>query len=192
MTVEVTVSQSGDFGVTTGSQLVTVPISGSVTLTVATVNDSTDEPNGSVTVTVDVGSGYTVSQSAGTATVAVDDEDPAPVVSKPSISVGDATAGEGDGFVSFTVEMSGAAGGPVTVYYSVFGGTAAAYGDYLPEWGQVTFATGDTSQTVQIPLIDDSARGEGAETFWLRLRLFDTAYATMEDGLAQGTITDND
>ena len=192
LSVTVSVSATGDFGVTPGTHTVMIPTSGSATLTVATTGDSADEADGSVTATVDSGQGYTVSSTSGAATVTIEDDDEAPVVSKPSISAGDASADEGDGFVSFAVKMSGPAAGPVTVYYNVYGGTAAAYDDFLPEWGQVTFAPGDTSKTVQISLIDDSASGEGAETFWLRLLLQDTTHATMEDRIAQGTITDND
>ncbi len=193
LTVDVTVAQSGDFGAATGSRQVTVPTSGSAALTVSTTDDSTDEADGSVTVTVDDGSGYTVSATQASATVAVaDDDDPPPPASKPSISVGDATAGEGDGAVGFTVELSAASAGTVTVYYSMYGGTATAYDDYRPEWGSVTFAPGETSQTVQVSLIDDRTPGEGTETFVLRLRLFDTTHATMGDGQATMTITDND
>ncbi|MXZ85866.1 MAG: S8 family serine peptidase, partial [Acidimicrobiia bacterium] len=82
LSVDVTVSQTGDFGATTGSRAVTVPTSGTATLTVATSDDSADEPDGSVSVTVSSGSGYTVSATQGTASVDVaDDDDPVPVVS---------------------------------------------------------------------------------------------------------------
>ena len=77
LTVSVTVSQSGDFA-SVGPRGVTIT-SGSATLTVSTTNDSTDEPDGSVTATLVSGEGYTVSSSAGSATVAVaDDDDPPP------------------------------------------------------------------------------------------------------------------
>ena len=192
LTVEVTVSQSGDFGVSPGTRTVTVPTSGSVTLTVATTGDSADEADGAVTATVDAGQGYTVSATSGSAAVAVSDDDPPPPASKPSITVGDATAGEGDGAIEFTVELSAASAGTVTVYYSIWGGTATAYDDYRPAWGSVVFAPGETSKTVPVSLIDDRASGEGAETFTLRLRLFDTTHAALTDTSAQGTITDND
>ena len=74
--VTVTVSQSGDFA-SVGQQTVTIPVSGSASFSVATTNDSTDEPDGSVTATLDPGPGYVVSASAGAATVNVaDDDDP--------------------------------------------------------------------------------------------------------------------
>ena len=195
LTVDVTVAQSGDFGVSPGTRTVTIPTSGSVTLTVATADDGADEADGSVTVTVDAGSGYTVSATAGSASVAVADDDPAPpppLSSKPSISVGDATAGEGDGAVEFIVRLSAASSAAVTVYYAANPGTAMPYADYLPDWGRVTFAAGDTSKTVRVSLIDDRTPGEADETFVLKLILSDTAHATLADSQAQGTITDND
>ncbi len=80
LTVNVTVadaSNGGDFVAAgnEGATTVTVPTSGSVTLTVATASDSTDEPNGAVSVTVNTGTGYTVSSSAGSASVNVADDD---------------------------------------------------------------------------------------------------------------------
>ncbi|MYH87323.1 MAG: S8 family serine peptidase, partial [Acidimicrobiaceae bacterium] len=79
LSVSVSVSQTGDFGVTTGSRTVTVPTSGSVLVTVATSDDDIDEVDGSVSVTVNGGSTYTVSGIAGSATVNVaDDDDPPP------------------------------------------------------------------------------------------------------------------
>ena len=61
---------SGDKGMKT----VMIPASGSITYTVATVNDDTDEPNGSVTVTVENGTGYAVG-TPSEATVTVNDEE---------------------------------------------------------------------------------------------------------------------
>ena len=49
-------------------------------MSVATTDDATDEPDGSVTVMVDSRTGYTVSAVAGVATAAVaDDDDPPPM-----------------------------------------------------------------------------------------------------------------
>ena len=82
LTVSVNVSQSGDYGATIGAQTVTIPTSGTYTLSVSTSDDSTDEADGSVTATVNTGTGYTVSSSASAATAAVSDNDDPPSVCK--------------------------------------------------------------------------------------------------------------
>ena len=72
ITVNIGVSQTGDFGATGAA---TVSVSGaSTTYTIATSDDNVDEDDGSVTATVQSGTGYTVG-SASTATVAVADDD---------------------------------------------------------------------------------------------------------------------
>ena len=76
--VTVAITSSGAYGVSTGSQTVTVPTSGTKAFTVATTGDDVDEPDGSVTATVGGGADYDVG-AASTATVAVaDDDDPPP------------------------------------------------------------------------------------------------------------------
>ena len=85
ITVNVGVSENGDFG---ASGAATVTVSGaSTTYTVTTINDNADEADGSVTATLQTGSGYTVSSSQGAATVAVSDDD------VPEVSI---TAGSGN------------------------------------------------------------------------------------------------
>ncbi len=84
ISVKVTVSQSGDFGVTTGSQTVTIPANGTSTLSVPTIGDSVDEPDGSVTATLESGGGYTISSGAGAATVSVADDDDPPGYTPPA------------------------------------------------------------------------------------------------------------
>ncbi len=198
LTVDLTVAQVGDFGVTTGSQSVTVPMSGSVTLTVATANDSTDEVDGSVTVTVGAGSGYTVSQSAGTAAVAVADDDDPLLVADPGFAVHDASGTEG-GALRVRVTLSGAPRtSRVEVYWTTFRGSgsqAATPGaDYSTRArGWLAFGPGDTEKWVQIPLPEDD-RQEPQEHFLVRL-LRVSPYRTgppIADSQATMTITDND
>ncbi|WP_420610236.1 PEP/pyruvate-binding domain-containing protein [Candidatus Poriferisodalis sp.] len=154
LTVNVAVAQSGDFGVATGSQSVTVPTSGSATLTVATTNDSTDEPDGSVTVTADGGSGYTVSSAAGTASVGVadDDDPPAPPAVDPAVSV---TAGgniaEG-GDAAFTITADPAPSSPLTVTVTVsqsgdFGVTTGSRSVTVPASGSATLTVATTNDS---------------------------------------------
>ena len=118
LTVSLAVTQSGDFAASgqTGAREVTIPTGGSASFEVATVNDSADEPDGSVSVTVGAGTGYAVAASPDdTASVAVADDDAAPGV--PALAIGDVRANEGDGFMWFTVTLSPASDRAVSVDY---------------------------------------------------------------------------
>ena len=81
--VTVAVAQSGDWGAATGARTVTVGTTGTATLTVATVDDTVDEPDGAITAAVGTGSGYIVGVP-GAASVSVADDDLPPV---PSVSI---------------------------------------------------------------------------------------------------------
>ncbi|MDE0605974.1 MAG: S8 family serine peptidase, partial [Acidimicrobiaceae bacterium] len=79
LTVWVQAAGQGAFSSSDGRQQVTVSKSGSGTLTLSTVDDGADEPDGSVTATVDSSPRYTVSATADSASVAVaDNDDPLP------------------------------------------------------------------------------------------------------------------
>ncbi len=87
--VTVNVAASGSYGVTTGSQTVTIPTSGTAILTVATSGDTVDEADGSVTVTINTGSNYSINSSASTATVNITDDDAASVYVVPAKLISD-------------------------------------------------------------------------------------------------------
>ncbi len=153
LAVSVAVSASGDFGVLTGSHTVTIPAGqSSATLTVSTSDDSVDEPDGSVTLTLNSGGGYTVG-SLSSQSVQVLDDDDAPQVAAPVVSV---TAGAGvaeGGSALFTVsaDAAPAADLPVSV-------TVAASGDFGVVTGSrtVTIAAGTTSKAFSVATSDDS------------------------------------
>ncbi len=171
--VSVTVSQSGDYGATTGQRTVTIPTSGSVTLTVGTADDQADEPDGSVTATVNAGGGYTVSSSQGAATVSVADDDDAPVV-VPVVSI---TAGGGvteGGSASFTLSASPAPAADLDVTVTLatagdYGVTAGSRTVTIPASGSATLTiatTGDQTDeadgSVTATLVDGTAYDPGA------------------------------
>ncbi len=76
MTVNLAVSETGDFVASSdkGTQTVTIGTSGTATHTVPIVNDSTAESDGSVTVTIKSGNSYRLG-STTSATVTVSDDD---------------------------------------------------------------------------------------------------------------------
>ena len=153
LTVTVGVSAAGDYGIASASRTVTIPTTGSVTLTLATADDSADEPDGSVTVTVNDGAGYTVGSSAS-GTVAVQDDDlPPPAV---SITAAAASITEG-GAASFTLSADRAPDADLTITLSV---TEAAGSDHVAADdegpGTVTIAKGATEASFSVPTVDDA------------------------------------
>ena len=191
--VSVTVSQSGDYGATTGKRTVTVPTTGSVTLTVGTTDDTTDETDGSVTATVNAGSGYTVSSSQGAATVAVADNDDAAPEVEITVTVEAASAVEGD-VLEFRVRLSEASTEEIRIRWN----TAPAYHllddrahmtDYQYAEGELVFAPGVTELTAEVWLEYDDDE-EPDEYFAVEAYLPGTLYPP--DAVGTMTIVDDD
>lgn len=110
----------------------------------------------------------------------------------PSLSLADASVQEGDAgtkLMTFTVTLSAAATGPVTVAYSTADDTATSGSDYVAASGTLTFVAGETSKTIQVTVKGDTVT-EGNETFTIRLA--NASGATIADGSATGTITNDD
>ena len=194
LSVNVTVSQVGDFGATTGSRTVTIPSSGSVTLSIRTTDDSADEADGSVSVAVNASDGHTVSPTWGSASVAVSDNDDAPPLDSPEVLLtGDASIGEGEypNFLEFHVELSRASGEDVTVRYEVRPGTAEPHLDYSGGYGQVVFYAGRTQASLIVRVRDD-ARRECDETLTVVLTEVVGGAVIGNAKTATGTITDDD
>ena len=153
LAVSVTVAANGDYGIAGASRTVTIPTTGSFTLTLATADDTADEPDGSVTVTVTNGAGYRVGSSAS-GTVSIEDDDlPPPAV---SITAAAASVTEG-GDASFTVSADRAPDADLTVTLSV---SEAAGGDHVAADDEgaatVTIAKGGTQVVFSVPTVDDA------------------------------------
>ena len=87
------------------------------------------------------------------------------------LTLNDRTAPEGDAgatAVPITVNLSVPITSPVTVHYSTGGGTATPGIDYTPLSGTLTFATGTTSRTFDVPVIGN-LRVDGDRTVGLTL-----------------------
>ena len=89
----------------------------------------------------------------------------------PTITVSDVTVLEPTGGTvdaTFVVTLSQAATQPVTVRYRTADGSATAPADYRPASGTLTFAPGETSQTVTVKVAGDTVP-EANEVFYLEL-----------------------
>ena len=193
--VSVNVTQSGTFTTQTGKQTVTIGTTGSTSFAVPTDEDTTDEPDGSITATVDTGTGYTVSSSAGTATVNVADDDDAPKKQQnttPTITIGDASAAEGDS-LTFTVSVSPTHSSAITLSYETVDGTAISHADvddYTAASRTVTIPAGDSSATITIATTEDSDI-EINDEFTVVISNPPTG-VTIADDTATGTIRNDD
>ena len=73
------------------------------------------------------------------------------------------------GVATVTVQRVGGFSGALSVEYETTNGTAIAGQDYTASSGTVNFANGETSQTIQIPITNDSTT-EPDETFTVSLK----------------------
>ncbi len=124
--------------------------------------------------------------------LAIDDFAITPLAGPLTASVGDATIVEGDSGVInavFTISLSGPADEPVTVTYTTANGTALAGEDYASTTGSVTFAPGETSIQISVPVIGDTAI-EDDETFTVELT--GASGAALGDASGLGTIVNDD
>ncbi len=186
--VGVTVATVGAFGITAGKRTVTIPTTGSYTLSMATDNDGADEPDGSVTATVDAGDGYTVG-AASTGTVAIADDDlPPPAV---SVAAGSGVIEGGDAV--FTVTADRAVDADLAVALTV---SEAAGSDFVAAAGEgnktVTILAGETSAALTVRTEDDTVdEPDGSVTAALAAGSGYTVASSPKDA-ASVAVADND
>ena len=114
----------------------------------------------------------------------------ATILGPPAASVADATAHEGtDATLDFVVTLTRAPGSAVTVGYATSDATATAGSDYTATRGTLTFAPGETTKTIPVPVLDD-AIDEGEET--MTLTLSSPSGVKLGDAAATGTISNSD
>ena len=158
LSVRVTVATAGDYGVTAGSQTVTIPTTGSAKLRLSTTNDDADEADGSVTVTVHAGDGYTVG-SASSGTVSITDDDDAP---QPEVTIAADAASKtegGDASFTLTADPKPAAALAVSV-------TVATSGDYGVTAGKrtVTIPASGSAKLTLSTTDDSTEEADGSVT----------------------------
>ena len=153
------------------------------TVTVVVLADTDDEDDETLTLELSNSSPAEVEiGTAGTGTIIDDD-------GLPRLSVAGAAAPEAGGGLTFTVTLSPAHDGTVTVDYATADGTATAATDYTTTSGTLTFAATETTKTVTVAVLDDGT-DEDDET--VTLALSNPANAGIGNGRAAGTILDDD
>ena len=161
-------------------------------LTVQTVGDRDVEGDEAFSVALHTpGAGSTIDSNAATAAGIIRNDD---VDLALTASIGSAVEGDtaNPGQLSYTVTRTGDLSVSTTVDWSVIAGTATAAdfaGGVLPS-GSVSFAPGETTQTITIDLAGDGA-WEGNETFTVQLSNA-SAHADITSNNVAGQIVDDD
>lgn len=135
-------------------------------LPIKLVNDNLDEDNTTLTLSL-TGATNAIVGALHTSTLTIVDDDPQPTAyfSASTLTVNENAA---NGLALITVLLNAPSGKPVTVAYRTSDGTATAGSDYVAAQGQLTFASGETSKSFTLSLLDDDL-DEGPETINLEL-----------------------
>jgi hypothetical protein len=156
------------------------------TITIDLTNDGSTEPGEFFDLLLSSPVGATVPDTNARIFISPSD---AATVAAPLIAVSDASAGESDGYLEFVVSLSAPSNNTVTVNYSNGNLTAANGSDYQALSGTLSFAPGQTTQVVRIPVLDNSTH-ENAE--FMTLNLSGAVNGTIVRQAGWGSITDND
>ena len=155
------------------------------TLNVGILGDTLSEDDETFTVQL-TGSGVTAgSGDVGTGTILDDDPLPAITVSGATVQEGNT----GTAPATFVLTLSAPSGRTVTVQAATADGSAKAPGDYTTTATTVSFAPGDLSQPLPVPIVGDTL-DEGDETFTVVLTA--PVNANVATPSATGTIVDDD
>jgi streptogramin lyase len=190
-TADGTATAASDYAANSGT-LTFAPGETAKTITVQVNGDTTVEPNETFTVNLANATGNaTIADGQATGTILNDDQ---PVIEPPArVSINDVSKAEGNTGQTafrFTVSLDQPKSAPVTVDFDTGNVTATAPSDYVATTGTVTFAPGETAETVTVQVNGDTTK-EANETFNLNLANV-TGNATIADGHAVGTIVNDD
>lgn len=121
------------------------------------VDDTVDEPDNQVTILLSNANGANVNLLSNYYSYTILDDDSPPSSPYVGFAAASSTVLESDGTVDLAVSLSSAPTSSVTVNYSVTGGTATGDGtDYTLAAGTLTFAAGETVQTIPLTIVDDA------------------------------------
>ncbi|NRT55988.1 hypothetical protein HNQ01_001723 [Leptothrix sp. C29] len=162
------------------SGVVSVPAgSTSFLVRIPTLDDTVYE--GNETLTLQAKSPFDTAPASGIGTIT-------DAADLPKLSINDVVVNEGAGTATFTVTLTGATTQTTTVAFATADGTAKAGSDYTAVSGTLTFAPGETTKTITVPILNDAVY-EGPESFTVNLSA--PTNAVIADGSGLGTIKDD-
>ena len=177
-----TATAGSDYEPASGT-LVFAPGETAKTVTVPIVGDALDELDETFFLNLSSPTNATLADGQALATI-INDES--------RLSINDVTLAEGHSgqrTALFTVSLSAASSHSVTVNFATADGTATTPGDYIAAAETLTFAPGQTSQTISIAVKGD-VQNEADDTFFVNLS--GAANALLDDAQGLGTVTNDD
>jgi predicted outer membrane repeat protein len=184
-TADGTASAPGDYAATSGA-LTFTPGQTVRTVAVPLVTDGNNEPDENFHMTLSNAANAVILIPAATGVILNDD-------GLPALNIADAEVVEGNGgtvTASFAVNLSVASPTTVTVNYASADGTATAPADYTAVSGALTFAPGETSKQVAVPVKGDNIDEGASEQFTVQISA--PVAAVLGKASGAGTITDDD
>ncbi|RZI80530.1 MAG: hypothetical protein EOP38_22190, partial [Rubrivivax sp.] len=165
-----------------GSFTVTVPPNSPTDALVVRVPTTVDNiTEGPENIKVTAGTGENTTPAEGTGTI--NDGN-----GLPQLSINDVTVNEAAGVAVYTVTLSNPSSSAVTVSYGTQNGTATAGSDFTATTGTLTFAPGETTKTITVPITNDNVF-EGVENYTVVLSGA-SGNAQIADGSGLGGIND--
>ena len=191
ITIPIVLTGSATDGIdyTISSSNVTIPVgSVSVTVTIDLIDDFDDESD-TETIIATLGSASLIELgSAITHTITINDNDDPPPLA--TITSPSQTVDEDDGTVTFDVVLSSPAPGEVNIPFTLTG-SATQNEDFSIQSSPITIATGQSSATVFVNVLDDTNDEPDQETLVVTLGNPDRAVLGLET-IHTVTINDND
>ena len=177
-------TESGDYTAANG-QISFAPNETSKTINIGILDDAIDEDNETLQVRLFGAQNASIADAIGQITITDND-------AAPTVSIADTTTlNEAAIPVSLQIGLSAASEKTISVDYSTQSTGSASSADYDSVNGSISFAPGDTSKTITVPIKDDSL-AEGNETFEVVIGNTTNSTVATGQGTATVTITDDE
>ncbi|MET0754006.1 MAG: Calx-beta domain-containing protein [Pyrinomonadaceae bacterium] len=138
------------------------------TIEIPVINDNVYEGNETLSIMLSNPVGGEIElQEPSTAALTIVDNESLPVISSANVIVNEPRIA-GTSTALFTVQLSNATTQTVSVIYTSLNGTATAGNDYVPVFGELTFAPLETTKTFEVQVLADQNYNEPNENFWVR------------------------
>ncbi len=180
-TANVTATAGSDYVASSGTIALSATGCKCATLNIQIVGDTVAENTETFQVNLSNAVGKTLDDNQAIGTITDNDV--------PNASINDPSVSENGGTLTFTVSLDATAPFASVIGYSSAAGTATAGSDYTSVTNNLTIPAGQTSGTINVPVLDDAIY-EGDETVFMNLSA--VSGVAIADNQGTGTIVEDD